>query len=121
MLGGLVEVAEASEVGVRVDLEAIPVRAEVRAVCGQVGIDPYTSISEGTLIATVVNEGAEAFVAALAAEGIASAVVGEVVERSAGSVLVTSEGERQLGHPGPDPFWEAFGRWAQEAAAGVTS
>jgi hydrogenase maturation factor len=121
VLGGLVEVAEASGVGIRVDLEAIPVRPEVAAVCGKVGIDPYTSISEGTLIATVVNERAQAFKVALAAEGIEAAVVGEVVERSAGSVLVTSEEERKLGLPGPDPFWEAYGRWAQEAAAEATS
>jgi hypothetical protein len=29
---------------------------------------------------------------------------------------VTPEGERPLEHPGLDPFWGAFGRWAAEAA-----
>jgi hydrogenase expression/formation protein HypE len=116
VLGGLTEVASASEVGLRIELEAIPVLDEVRAVCEHVGMDPYTSISEGTLIATVVPDRAEAFVEALAAAGIAGAIVGEVIEASAGVNLVTPDGERPLEHPGLDPFWGAFGQWASEAA-----
>ena len=53
----------------RVDQDAIPVRPEVRAVCDHVGIDPYVSISEGTLIATVVAARAEPFVRALGGRG----------------------------------------------------
>jgi hydrogenase maturation factor len=116
VIGGLTEVASASGVGLRIDLAAIPVRPEVAAVCEHAGMDPYTSISEGTLIATVVPDRAAAFLAALAAEGIDAADVGEVTERSAGRVLVTAESDRPLEHPGLDPFWGAFGRWAQEAA-----
>jgi hydrogenase expression/formation protein HypE len=117
VLGGLLEVAVASGVGMRVDLDAIPVRPEVRAVCDHVGIDPYVSISEGTLIATLVPHRAEAFVAALAADGIDAAVVGEVMAPSAGRTLVDRGAERSLEHPGQDPFWAAFGAWAAEAAA----
>jgi hydrogenase maturation factor len=117
VLGGLLEVAAASEVGMRVELDAIPVRPEVRAVCDHVGIDPYTSISEGTLIATVVPERADAFVQALAGQGIEAAVVGEVTDPASGRVLVESGAERPLEHPGLDPFWGAFGAWAAEAAA----
>jgi hydrogenase expression/formation protein HypE len=116
VLGGLAEVAAASGVGMRIELDRIPVRPEVRAVCEHAGMDPYIAISEGTLICTVVPSRADAFVQALAAEDIPSAVVGEVTEGSAGSVLVTAEGERALEHPGLDPFWGAFGRWAREAA-----
>jgi hydrogenase maturation factor len=116
VFGGLTEVAAASGVGMRIDLAAIPVRPEVRAVCQHTGMDPYAAISEGTLIATVVPDRADAFVAALAAEGIEAAIVGEVTGRGEPCVLVTEEGERPLEHPGLDPFWGAFGRWAEEAA-----
>jgi hydrogenase maturation factor len=116
VLGGLTEVASASEVGMRIDLEAIPVRPEVRAICEHAGMDPYVAISEGTLIATVVPGRAEAFLAALDAEGIEAADVGEIVTPERGTTLVTADGERALEHPGLDPFWGAFGRWAQEAA-----
>jgi hydrogenase maturation factor len=100
----------------RIDLAAIPVPPAVRAVCDHVGIDPYISISEGTLLATVVPSRADAYVAALADAGIDAAVVGTVTEPSEGTVLVTPEGERPLVHPGLDPFWGAFGAWAAEAA-----
>ncbi|MGZ4147486.1 MAG: AIR synthase-related protein, partial [Actinomycetota bacterium] len=93
-----------------------PMRPEVRAVCDQVGIDPYVSISEGTLIATVVPERAEAYLALLAERGIDAAVVGEVVPLEAGRTLVDAGGERALEHPGLDPFWAAFGAWATDAA-----
>jgi hydrogenase maturation factor len=100
----------------RIELAAIPVRPEVRAVCEHAGMDPYTAISEGTLIATVVPARAEAYLDALAAEGIDAAIVGELTERGAPTRLVTADGESPLEHPGLDPFWGAFGRWAQEAA-----
>src|SRR4029453_6521033 len=70
VLGGLLEVATASRTGIHVDRDRIPVRPEVRAVCEHVGIDPYTAISEGSLIATVVPGRADAFVDALGGAGI---------------------------------------------------
>jgi hydrogenase expression/formation protein HypE len=114
VIGGLTEVAAASEVGLRIDLDAIPIRPEVGAVCDAVGIDPLISISEGTLIATVVPHRAEEFVSVLSGNGIDGAVVGEVTPPGPGSVAVTGGGERELVHPGLDPFWEAFGHWSTD-------
>jgi hydrogenase expression/formation protein HypE len=116
VFGGLTEVAAASSVGMRIDRAAIPVRPEVWDVCEHVGMDPYTSISEGTLIATVVPGSGDAFVAALADADVEAAIVGEVTPASDGTVLATGDGERPLEHPGLDPFWGAFGAWAAEAA-----
>jgi hydrogenase maturation factor len=112
VLGGLLEVASASGLGLRVDRDAIPVRPEVRAICDHVGIDPYVSISEGSLIATVRPERVEAFVDALAAVAIDAAIVGALLPADAGRVLVVEGNERPLVHPGLDPFWAAFGSWA---------
>jgi hydrogenase maturation factor len=117
VLGGLLEVAVASGVGMRIELDRIPVRPEVRAICAHVGIDPYTAISEGTLIATVRPERAIGYVEACAGAGIDGAVVGEITDPGAGRILVDDAGERDLIHPGLDPFWAAFGAWAAEAAA----
>jgi hydrogenase expression/formation protein HypE len=117
VLGGLWEVAAASEVGMRIELDVIPVRPEVRAVCDHVGIDPYTAISEGTLIATVTADRAEGYLEALSRENIDAAIVGDVTDLGAGRVLVASGDERPLEHAGLDPFWGAFGAWASEAAA----
>jgi len=116
VLGALAELAAASQVGLRVQRDAIPVRPEVRVVCDHVGIDPYSSISEGTLVATVRPAHAEGFLAALGRAGIPAALVGDVTDRSFGTVLVDRGRERALDHPGLDPFWAAFGQWAGESA-----
>lgn len=118
VIGGLLEVAIASGAGIRIDRDRIPVRPEVRAVCDHVGIDPYTSISEGTLIATVVPDRAEAFVDALGDEGVEGAVIGEILPADRGRTIVSGDHEEALAHPGLDPFWGAFGAWAADAAAG---
>jgi len=119
VLGGVLEVAIASGTGIRIDLDAIPVRPEVRAVCEHVGIDPFVSISEGTLILTVVPDRADAYVAALAEAGIEAAVVGEMLPSTEGRTLVMNGRPRPLTHPGLDPFWGAFGAWATEASRGA--
>ena len=101
VLGGLLEVAVASkrDPGRR---GRIPVRPEVRAVCDHVGIDPYTSISEGTLIATVVPERAEAFVDALAARGDRRRpIIGEIADRRPRAGRSSHEGARAADPPGP--------------------
>ena len=118
VIGGLLEVAAASNKGIRVDRDAIPIRPEVVAVCDHVGIDPYTAISEGTLIATVVPGRAGAYVTALAGAGIDAAVVGEILSLDEGRTVVTEGREEPLTHPGLDPFWGAFGAWVADAAAG---
>ncbi|MCA1711825.1 MAG: AIR synthase family protein [Actinobacteria bacterium] len=117
VLGGLAEIALASGVGMRVRLQDIPVRPEVRAVCDHVGIDPYTSISEGTLLATVRPEHETGLMAALTGAGIDAAVIGDVTEPGDGVLLETPEGTGPLVHPEIDPFWAAFGAWAEDAAA----
>jgi hydrogenase expression/formation protein HypE len=115
VLGGLAELAAAADVGLRIALEAIPVPTEARAVCNLVGINPYTSISEGTLIAGVTPAHTDRFLRGLADLGVAAAVVGEATPPGAGAVLEADGEARPLRHPGADPFWEAFGRWAGEA------
>ncbi len=108
--GGLYEVARASGVGLRVYKERIIVKDEVRKVCELFAIDPYSSISEGTLVMTCRPHKAEAVLAALVAKDIAASVVGEVLPESAGLVYVEGGSERPLRHPVVDPFWEAFNR-----------
>jgi hydrogenase maturation factor len=112
VLGGLLEVAVASDTGLRIDRDLIPLRPEVATICEAVGIEPYVSISEGTLLATVRPAHADGFLAALAGEGIDAAAVGEVLPAAEGRTLVVDGEPRDLAHPGLDPFWAAFGAWA---------
>ncbi|MDS0280671.1 AIR synthase family protein [Haloarcula onubensis] len=101
--GGLYEMARAAGVGVELETDRVPVQPGVREACEFFSIDPWISISEGTLLAAVEPGGVDDVLAALEAEGIPAADAGEVVE---GSGLVV-DGE-PTDHPGVDPFWGTF-------------
>ncbi len=106
--GGLYELAKASKVGLRVEKEGIIVLDEVDKICSKFGMDPYSSISEGTLIITCREEKAEQVVSKLKEKDIASSVVGEVTPEEKGILLIQSGREKRLEHPRVDPFWPAF-------------
>ncbi|MCE5299861.1 MAG: AIR synthase family protein [Spirochaetia bacterium] len=108
--GGLFEVAQASGVGMRIEQEKIILLPEVRAICEKFSIDPYTSISEGTLLITCRPNRAEKVIAVLKAKGIDASIVGDVLDKKYGITVVEGGKERELVHPRIDPFWEAFAR-----------
>ena len=106
--GGLYEVAQAAGLGVRVEKEQIVVEDCITEICSYFSIDPYASISEGTLIIACRQHKAQKVVEALSQKGIKSSIVGELTEPEKGMVLVTKGREEKLEHPIVDPFWRAF-------------
>jgi hydrogenase maturation factor len=106
--GGLYEVAQAAGLGVKVEQEKIVVMDCVLDICRFFGIDPYASISEGTLIIACKAHKADAIVNSLAKKGIASSVIGEFIKPEEGMILVKGGRETELRHPIVDPFWKAF-------------
>ena len=106
--GGLYEIAKAANLGVRVEKEKILVEDCVMEICNYFNIDPYASISEGTLIITCRAHKADHVVKALSKKGIKSSIVGELIKPDEGMVLVSNGKEKKLEHPIVDPFWKAF-------------
>ncbi|SFK99221.1 Hydrogenase maturation factor [Halogranum rubrum] len=101
--GGLYELARAAGVGIDIDRDSVPVLPGVLEACDFFGIDPWHAISEGTLLATVAPDDADAVLDALDREGVPSAAVGEVVE----GLGLRVDGD-EVPHPEVDPFWGAF-------------
>jgi len=101
--GGLYEMARAAGVGIEIERDRVPVQPGVLEACDYFDIDPWISISEGTLLAAVAPAGVDDVLDALESEGIPAAEVGEVTDGSGLAV----DGER-VDHPGHDPFWGAF-------------
>ncbi|WP_336345396.1 AIR synthase family protein [Halalkalicoccus ordinarius] len=101
--GGLHEIARAGGVRIDVERDAIPVLDGVPETCAAFDIDPWISISEGTLLLTVEEEGAADVLAALESEGVPAAIVGETSEGEG----VHFDGEA-VERPERDPFWAAF-------------
>ncbi len=106
--GGLYEIAQAAGLSMRVEKEKIVMEKYVPEICRYFGIDPYASISEGTLIIACREHKAQKVVDALAQKNIKSSIVGELTEPSKGMVLVENGREKKLEHPIVDPFWRAF-------------
>lgn len=111
--GGLFEVARAANVGMVIDKEKIIVQQVVQKVCDLFHIDPYSSISEGTLIITCRPQKATEVVRRLADKGILASIVGEVVDASKGMQYYENNQAHELKHPRVDPFWGAFGKAAE--------
>jgi len=108
--GGLFEIANTSGKGMRIDKEAIPVDPAIQKVCDLFRIDPYSSISEGTLLITCRKEHSAEVIKKLTEKNIDSAVIGSIMDRDYGMKIVEEGEETELNHPRIDPFWEAFDR-----------
>jgi len=106
--GGLYEIAQAANLGVRVEKESIVIQDCVPEICRFFDIDPYSSISEGTLIIACKEYKAKDILKALSDKNIDASVVGEFTSHEQGMVLVSEGKEHKLAHPIVDPFWKAF-------------
>jgi len=106
--GGLYELSQAANLGMRIEKERIVIEDCVEEICQFFGIDPYASISEGTLIIACREHKAREIVTALTQKGIASSIVGELVDSKQGMILIEQEREKKLEHPVIDPFWKVF-------------
>jgi hydrogenase expression/formation protein HypE len=84
------EVAQAAEVGIVLDEEAVPVRPVVNGACELLGIDPLYVACEGRFVALVDGERADTALAALRGHrlGEDAAVVGRVTADPPGLVLL---------------------------------
>ena len=114
VIGGIYEVAEASKVGVIFDKDKIPVLPAVEAITRRFWMDPYISISEGTLILTVRPEKADEVVRLLKGKGIQAVPVGEILPRDQGRWIIENGVKKPLEHPRVDPFWAAIKRAFEE-------
>ena len=106
--GGLYELAQAANLGARIEKEQIVVEECVEEMCRYFSIDPYASISEGTLIIACREHKAQEVVETLGHKGIVSSIVGELINPKLGIILVENGEDKKLEHPIVDPFWKAF-------------
>ncbi|MDD5432591.1 MAG: AIR synthase family protein [Candidatus Omnitrophica bacterium] len=116
VFGGLYEIAVSSKVGMHIYLDKMVILEEVEKTCQCFGIDPYKSISEGTLLATVRKDKAAQVVDALEDEGIAASIAGEVVSQKEGLWVFDKNRKSKLEHPKIDPFWAKFEEYLKKNA-----
>ena len=86
----LKEIAQQSRVDICLQEERLPVAETVAGACAILGLDPLFVANEGKMLVIVAPERADAVLAAMLQHpvGYQAAIIGEVVEESAGRVMM---------------------------------
>jgi hydrogenase maturation factor len=91
------ELAQAADVGLRVDRERVPVLREGRVLCEAFGLDPLGTIASGSLLLAVDAADVERVTAACRSAGVDCTAIGRVTDPSDGVRLASG------GHARPMP------------------
>ncbi|HEY5716314.1 MAG TPA: hydrogenase expression/formation protein HypE [Psychromonas sp.] len=97
--GTLNEIAQASQIEIRLEEYALPMRDSVRAACDLLGLDPLIVANEGKLLAIVPQADGDAVLQAMRQHplGRESAIIGQVLQQHIGKVtLETSIGSLRV-------------------------
>ncbi|MGQ9721955.1 MAG: AIR synthase family protein [Candidatus Jordarchaeum sp.] len=107
LLGGLVELSKASNVGFRVEEESVPVAKETLEICSTLGVNPLSLISSGVLLVTVKSGEESRALDAIRSVGVSSTIIGRVT--SSKRILVRSGGEEvNVGPSIREELWVAL-------------
>ena len=102
IFAALWELAEASGVGLTIDMKKIPLRQETVEVCELLNVNPYELLSGGCLIMT--TEDGMGLVSALEAEQIPAVIVGKITDSN--DRLILNEDEvRYMDRPKQDEIY----------------
>lgn len=106
IFGALWELAEASGVGLEIDLQKLPIRQETVEICEYYGLNPYELISSGSML--MASAKGYDLARALEQAGIPAAVVGKTT--AGNDRLIWNGGEkRYLEPPKSDELYKVTG------------
>lgn len=107
--GGLYELARASMRSLTVDAEEVSVSEECELVCSLFGLDPLTTLGEGSLIITCKRDVSREVLGRLSGRSIRAKVIGRVGDRGGGRLLVKKKGTaKPYAPPRDDPYWRVY-------------
>ena len=90
------ELAAISGVGARLDVDAIPVLAETRAIADALGLDPLGMLASGSLLIAARPEAAPHVKRAISSCGIAVSEIGKLIDEPGDLVMSSDSSERPL-------------------------
>ncbi|HHW47095.1 MAG TPA: AIR synthase [Clostridiaceae bacterium] len=103
VLGALWEMAKASDVGIMVYEDKIPIKEETLSIAQYFGIDPLKLISSGCML-IACKDGGE-LVKKLENSGIKATIIGKATEEKK-CLLVAKEGTHEIHQPDPDELYK---------------
>jgi len=103
VLGGVYELAEASNTSFIIYEDRIPISEETRMICSTLGCDPLRLISSGVLLACISKKNIKRI------ERMGFKIIGELRERTSPSILVrTDKREEKITSPIVDELWRIY-------------
>lgn len=105
LFGALWEMAEASGVGLEIDLKKIPIRQETVEICEYFDVNPYGLISSGMML--MASADGNALVLALQEAEIPATVIGKATEGN-DRVIIRDEERRFLEPPKTDELYKVL-------------
>lgn len=114
VFGGIHEMADASNLGVKVFEEKIPVAEETSEICRFFEIDPLQLISSGAMLIAANPNYADKVIENLKEQKIEVSVIGEFLDDSEKHILIRENGrEIKLPRPKCDHLWLALTKQKQ--------
>jgi len=107
VLSAVLEMADASGLGVFVDSESIPVMNEVSEVCRLFRIDPKFALGQGSLIVASRPVYTQHVMKALRRRGIPANIIGRLTKNRRSMMRVKAK-MLKLAYPRQDPYWHAY-------------
>ncbi|MCX6377035.1 MAG: AIR synthase-related protein, partial [Armatimonadetes bacterium] len=89
---GLMEIAEASGLGLEVRFEAIPILPETQTLCRELKLDPLGLIASGSLLITCSPADTPRLLESFGQAGILASVIGRTTPKSQGLKMLTPSG-----------------------------
>jgi hydrogenase maturation factor len=111
ILCGIWELSEASNLGVRVYKDRIPISSETKSICKILKIDPFRLMSSGSLLIAAKKSSASKIIKELSGKKIPISVIGEFTKRKYGRKLLSiDESVAELKPPFPDDVYNVFSK-----------
>ncbi len=107
VLSAVLEMADASGLGVVVDSESIPIMEGVEEVCHLFRIHPGFALGQGSLIVASRPGHTQKVLKALRRKGIPASIIGRLT-KDRGSMLKVNGSTQRLAYPREDPYWRAY-------------
>ncbi|HIE14619.1 TPA: hydrogenase [Candidatus Bathyarchaeota archaeon] len=107
--GGIHEIADASNLGVKIFEDKIHIAEETYKICSFFRIDPLQLIGSGALLIAVKPQYSNAVVDALHNKGIEASIIGQFLEEKEKRLMIKCDGETiELVRPVSDHLWKAL-------------
>lgn len=95
LAAGLYEIALASQVGLLVEIQKIPILKEAKILCEEYNLDPLRTITSGSLIIVTSFKNARKIMLLLEENGIKASLIGEIKERGFGLKITKGDMQKQ--------------------------